>query len=82
MSNDRYEEIRKALAMGPTPGPILNEGETPRGVMLLAGLEDRKATIYLYGPEHISSPDCWCEPELDYKDPDTGAEVWVHRELQ
>ena len=31
------------------------------------------------GPEHISSPDCWCEPELDYKDPDTGAEVWVHR---
>ena len=32
--------------------------------------------------EHISSPDCWCEPELDYKDPDTGAEVWVHRELQ
>jgi hypothetical protein len=34
------------------------------------------------GPEHISSPDCWCEPELDYKDPDTGAEVWVHRGLQ
>lgn len=32
--------------------------------------------------EHISSPDCWCEPELDYKDPDTGAEVWVHRGLQ
>lgn len=32
--------------------------------------------------EHISSHDCWCEPELDYKDPDTGAEVWVHRELQ
>lgn len=31
--------------------------------------------------EHISSPDCWCEPELYYKDPDTGAEVWVHREL-
>jgi hypothetical protein len=32
--------------------------------------------------EHISSPDCWCEPELNYKDPDTGAEVWVHRGLQ
>ena len=29
--------------------------------------------------EHISSPDCWCEPELYYKDPYTGAEVWVHR---
>lgn len=34
-----------------TPGPILNEGETPRGVMLLAGPEDRKTIIYLYGPE-------------------------------
>lgn len=34
------------------------------------------------GPEHISSPECWCEPELDYKDPETGAEVWVHRGLQ
>lgn len=33
-------------------------------------------------PEHISSPDCWCGPELDYKDPDTGAEVWVHRRMQ
>lgn len=34
------------------------------------------------GPEHISSPECWCHPELDYKDPETGAEVWVHKELQ
>jgi len=34
-----------------TPGPIINEGETPRGVMLLAGPEDRKTIIYLYGPE-------------------------------
>jgi hypothetical protein len=25
---------------------------------------------------------CWCEPELDYKDPDTGAEVWIHRGKQ
>jgi hypothetical protein len=24
MSNDRYEKIRKALAMGPTPGPKLS----------------------------------------------------------
>lgn len=33
--------------------------------------------------EHITdgSP-CWCEPELDYKDPDTGAEVWIHKEPQ
>ena len=32
--------------------------------------------------EHEPTPDCWCEPELVYKDPDTGAEVWLHREIQ
>lgn len=34
-----------------TPGPILNDGETPKGVMLLAGPEDRETVIYLQGPE-------------------------------
>lgn len=34
-------------------------------------------------PEHITDGrPCWCEPELDYKDPETGAEVWVHRRAQ
>lgn len=32
--------------------------------------------------EHISSRWCWCEPYLDYVDPDNGNEVWVHREVQ
>jgi hypothetical protein len=33
--------------------------------------------------EHVTdgSP-CWCNPELDYRDPDTGAEVWIHRREQ
>ena len=33
--------------------------------------------------EHVTdgSP-CWCNPELNYRDPDTGAEVWVHRREQ
>ena len=33
--------------------------------------------------EHVTdgSP-CWCNPELDYKDPDTGVEVWIHKEPQ
>lgn len=30
--------------------------------------------------EHIDSPDCWCCPRLDYKDPVNGNEVWVHNE--
>jgi hypothetical protein len=32
--------------------------------------------------EHVTSGDCWCEPELDYVDPVTGAKVYVHRDLQ
>lgn len=32
--------------------------------------------------EHETSPNCWCEPELDYVDPENGNEVWVHREIQ
>ena len=32
------------------------------------------------GPaEHVASAGCWCSPEVDYKDPDTGATVYVHR---
>ena len=33
--------------------------------------------------EHVTdSSKCWCDPELDYKNPDTGVEVWVHRSKQ
>ena len=32
--------------------------------------------------EHAMSGDCWCNPELNYTDPETGAEVWVHKEPQ
>lgn len=31
---------------------------------------------------HESSPTCWCEPTLDYEDPETGARVWVHKRPQ
>lgn len=33
-------------------------------------------------PVHDSSTACWCGPELDYVDPDTGCEVWMHKRLQ
>ena len=33
--------------------------------------------------QHITDGSvCWCNPTLTYKDPDTGAEVWVHQEPQ
>jgi hypothetical protein len=33
--------------------------------------------------EHVTdgSP-CWCNPELNYRDPDTGTELWIHRREQ
>lgn len=32
-------------------------------------------------PIHACSTECWCEPELNYRDGVTGKEVWVHREI-
>jgi hypothetical protein len=32
--------------------------------------------------EHVSGSDCWCMPTVDYRDPETGAAVWVHKEPQ
>lgn len=38
---------------------------------------------YVSGPMvHETSKDCWCNPEVDYVDPDTGATVYVHKEPQ
>jgi len=33
-------------------------------------------------PEHTASQDCWCKPEAEYVDPESGAKVWVHRQVQ
>jgi len=30
--------------------------------------------------DHHPSKWCWCEPELEYVNPENGNEVWVHRE--
>jgi len=31
--------------------------------------------------DHIYDEDgmCWCEPDLEYEDPETGARLWVHK---
>jgi len=28
--------------------------------------------------EHLTSEKCWCDPKLQYKNPETGNEVWLH----
>lgn len=30
--------------------------------------------------EHLESENCWCEPELHYRDPVTGVCVYVHKD--
>ena len=32
--------------------------------------------------QHDASANCWCEPTIDYKDPDTGVAVYVHRSME
>ena len=47
---------------------------------LRTALEQQAEPVAL---EHVTDGSkCWCDPELDYKDPDTGVEVWVHRSKQ
>lgn len=31
------------------------------------------------GKPHIESKECWCHPELTYKDEITNKEVWSHK---
>lgn len=50
-------------------------------------LEDllARAVISLGGEvkrEHVASAACWCEPEIDYTDPETGVSVLVHKLIQ
>lgn len=34
------------------------------------------------GREHEASRACWCEPTVDYVDPQTGVAILVHRQVQ
>lgn len=30
---------------------------------------------------HSAGKNCWCEPVLDYEDPENGNQLWIHREI-
>ena len=45
-----------------------------------AEIEVVERHIMAEGREHWLGPECWCFPRLDYVDPDSGVEVWVHHE--
>lgn len=50
-----------------------------RGIGKLVGLWNTRQDT---SREHSPSSDCWCEPEIESTDPDTGISVFVHRKMQ
>lgn len=49
----------------------------------IAAIREALAEQQAQQQEHITDgTPCWCNPVLDYKDPDTGTEVWIHKEPQ
>ena len=32
--------------------------------------------------QHIDSADCWCSPNVEFIDPVTRVQVWVHKQVQ
>lgn len=58
-----------AVVGSPNPAEDLHA----RAILALGGTVQR---------EHITSAACWCEPTVEYRDPETGAAVIVHREIQ
>lgn len=32
--------------------------------------------------QHIGSADCWCSPKVEFIDPVSRAQVWVHQQVQ
>lgn len=72
-----WREARiKFMADNPATARALGLTEPPETFAEWVALRDQKSR------EHIASENCWCHPELDYVDPETGASVYVHRRQQ
>ena len=52
----------------------------PMQLDLMLPLIQRHEVLERTVEEHVFSEKCWCFPRLEYVDPDTGVEVWVHHE--
>ncbi len=55
-------------------------GVQPPSLPLLAALLDVPDAGVPAMRIHVESGDCWCNPTLDYRDPETGRDHWVHHE--
>ena len=45
-----------------------------------AALTPTQCEVHYLGKDHEMSPQCWCFPRLEFKDPKTGNEIWVHHQ--
>lgn len=70
------------LADQTMPGYTPNPDEPGMGVHWCPHCGDGKPPSTESYPEHAASADCWCVPEVEYRDPETGTAVYVHKEVQ
>jgi len=87
---DALNELRKSCAeiIGADPETWPNHGNAPLAIAATLAIARTHMEQGTHPPaptqrEHITdgSP-CWCSPDLDYVDPETGAKVWIHKESQ
>ena len=45
-------------------------------------IDDTDMEPWYFYPDHLNHKKCWCEPVLEYQDPETGNQLWVHRDIQ
>lgn len=55
-------------------------GVQPPSLPLLVALLDGQQAGQPALRVHVESAECWCSPTLDYTNPETGQQVWVHHE--
>lgn len=51
-------------------------------VVTLGQLMRTLTTMLSSQRQHIGCAGCWCSPTVEFKDPVSGAAVWVHRSMQ
>lgn len=45
--------------------------------------ESERIHVYpLSEPEHEAAVSCWCDPALEFKNQESGAEIWLHKVVQ
>ena len=73
----KLKEIRRRARRDKRRGEALQRVEEALTALPEGAAEHIKSIV-----EHVASPECWRGPAVDYVDPETGAAVWVHKQVQ